>query len=151
MLLPTFQIQAQFVRRNVAIIKKSLLSTEALRFAAVGFLGFFVNSVILWFLHGQKGWPLILSESLAVETAIIATFFLHHTWTYKSYQSKSFVARIMQFNLSALSGALITVGTLWLFTKLGLFYLAALAISAGIAMAWNFTMNRIFIWTTGEE
>lgn len=127
---------------------KKITQHETMRFLVVGGFGFIVNFSVLWLLHGLLRLPLLTSQIVAAETAIIGNFALHHWWTYKGYKEADLTARLLKFHSSAWTGSLITTLVLvGLVRYARVHYLAALAAGALVGMTWNYLMNRFVIWS----
>lgn len=119
----------------------------AVRFAMVGALGFLINLFILFIVHDELGFNLLLAQIVAAECAIISNFFLHHNWTFKTYQNGKTLHRIGKYHLSAWVGSAIT--TLVLFASVSVFhlhYVIGLVFGAGFALVWNMAASRFIIW-----
>ncbi len=120
---------------------------EEVRFLVVGGLGFSINFVALWALHGHWHMNLVPAQLIASELAVLSNFTLHHNWTYRDYSSGRLWHRLAKFHATAWTGALIGSVVLWLGVGLlGLHYLIALALGAGVAMIWNYCLNKYVVW-----
>ena len=114
------------------------------KFCLVGFFGLFLNSGVLFLLHGVGGVPVLLAASLAFETCVINQYFWHEFWTFGT-RSPS-VIRFLRYNAVSLGGLGITLATLHLLTDLaGVYYLIANLVGIGLGTLWNLSLN--FMWT----
>jgi putative flippase GtrA len=118
-----------------------------LRFAAVGGTGVIINMSALYALSRWAGLPLLVASALAVEFAAISNYFLNDAWTF-ALRSPS-IGRFAKFNAASLAGLALNVLGVWLFTRLGLYFLAAdlIGISAGFAANYAFSVS----WVWGRD
>lgn len=119
------------------------------RFLIVGVGAFLFNYALLYTFSGVFRLEKILGEVLAMIVSLQLTFIAHDKWTYPSSSSKQYshtlLSRYIGYLASNSFGSIITIGLFALFSTLtGNF--TALAVSALIAMVWNFCMNRFVIW-----
>lgn len=54
-----------------------------IRFGVVGVSGVVVNQGLLMLIHGNLGWPLLLSSIIAIEAAILNNFLWSSTWIWR--------------------------------------------------------------------
>lgn len=133
----------------VRIIRWYVAEKDAVRFGIVGALGFVVNLTVLTLLYKVLSISLLPAQVLGAETAIIFNYVLHNNWTYRQYSKKSLWRRFGEFQLSSLSGSLITTLILLFLTRVfHLNYIVALAIGGGVAMIWNFLWTKYVVWRT---
>jgi dolichol-phosphate mannosyltransferase len=118
------------------------------RFGCVGLLGVVVNSGLLWLLTERAQLYYAVSSLLATEGAILTNFALHHRWTFASANDGgSMLPKLVKYNLLALGGLFLTVGTLvGLTALLRLHYLPANLMAVGVGTAWNYGASRRWAW-----
>lgn len=135
------------VYSQIRIFRTVIQAAEVARFVVVGVVGFSINFALLWLQHGYLGQGLLASQLIAGEAALIGTFVLHNSWTYRNYFSEPLWRRLAAYHASAWFGVGLNLAALILLTELThIYYLLALTISAGAVMVWNFLFNRLIIW-----
>ena len=124
-----------------------LRTGRILRFAVVGGTGVIINTSVLYVLSRWAGLPLVAASALAVEFAAISNYLLNDTWTF-AVRSPS-LGRFAKFNTASLAGLALNVLSVWLLTRLGLYFLAAdlIGIAAGFAANYAFSVG----WVWGRE
>ena len=129
-------------------ISSAFFSTgSVLKFAVVGGTGVIINTLVLYVLSRWAGLPLLAASALAVEFAAISNYLLNDTWTF-AVRSPS-LGRFAKFNTASLAGLALNVLSVWLLTRLGLYFLAAdlIGIAAGFAANYAFSVG----WVWGRE
>jgi putative flippase GtrA len=124
-----------------------LSTSRILRFAVVGGTGVIINTSALYVLSRWAGLPLLAASALAVELAAISNYLLNDTWTFAA-RSPSF-RRFVKFNTASLAGLAFNVLSVWLLTRLGLYFLVAdlIGIAAGFAANYAFSVR----WVWGQQ
>jgi putative flippase GtrA len=136
------------------------LRIDFVRFCLVGATGFIINFALLTLLYKLLGWPVFVAQLLASEVSLFSNFILHNQWTYKrNHVTKTIPQLLVQFHASswaAILGSSLIVSILVDAIKID--YVIALIISSGVALLWNFSWTKFFIWRsetrpqlTGEE
>jgi dolichol-phosphate mannosyltransferase len=89
-----------------------------------------------------------LSGVIVNEGSIITNFILNDTFTFaKRRRGKSFIGRLLRFNLICASGAAIQWGLFMLFTRVfGVYDLLSNFIGIVVAFLWNYFVNRNWTW-----
>ncbi|MBL8560340.1 MAG: GtrA family protein [Hyphomonadaceae bacterium] len=62
---------------------KARLTPEVLRYALVGGFGFAVDAGVLVLLNSGFGVPPVVSRAISIPVSIVATWYLHRTWTFR--------------------------------------------------------------------
>lgn len=107
-----------------------------------------INACLLFLFFNILNIPIFVSQLVASEIALFNNFLWHHNWTYKQNRvSKGLGRLLMEFHATSWvailgSSLLVAFGV----DFLGLNYLIALIISSAIALLWNFTWTKFFIW-----
>lgn len=92
----------------------------------------------------------LLSAAISIETSILTNFTLNDYFTFRDRRSptlKSFLSRLVKFNLVSLAGLALNMGVLWLFTEvLGIYYLLSNLFGIVLATLWNYLVNTWWTW-----
>lgn len=127
---------------------KRLLSLDFVRFCLVGAGGFLINFALLTLFYKIFDLPILVSQLFASEIALFHNFLWHHYWTYKGRSgAKSPLTLLIQFHATswvAIIGTTLLVG--FGVDVLKLNYALVLVISSLIALFWNFTWTKFYIW-----
>lgn len=122
-----------------------------IRFVIVGCLGFLINVVFLTLFYKELDIPLLVSQLMAAEIAILSNFNLHNRWTYDDARTDSVKKRIIEFHASSWSGSIITTVILvGLKDWFNVNYLIALTAGGIVAMFWNYFWTRFYIWKSKD-
>jgi dolichol-phosphate mannosyltransferase len=121
-----------------------------IKFMLVGLSGVIVNEGVYWLLTRFGGLAAYdwLAVIIGIEVSIITNFILNDTFTFaKRRAGKSFMGRLLRFNLICLAGAAIQWGLFMLFTRLfGVYDLLSNFIGIVVAFLWNYSVNRNWTW-----
>jgi putative flippase GtrA len=117
---------------------------RVLRFAIVGGVGVAINLAALYVLSRWAGLPLVAASALAVELAAISNYFFNDTWTFGT-RSPS-LNRFAKFNVASLVGLGLNVLCVWMFTRLGLYFLLANLIGIAAGFAANYSFSVRWVW-----
>lgn len=131
---------------------KKLFRFDFVRFCLVGSTGFLINFALLTALYKWLSVPLFVAQLIASEISLFSNFMLHSRWTYaRKNVKKSFPQLLWQFHASswtAIIGSALLVSLC--VHVLHLDYIVALILSSGIALVWNFSWTKYFIWREGQ-
>ncbi len=143
--------QIDYLRHIFSLMRRSGELLRFCKFCAVGASGVVVNLGLFWLLTrlaglGQKDF---LALAIAIEASIVSNFTLNEYFTFRDRRSpgRSFVARLLKFNVICLAGAGVQAGVYaLLFHGLGIYDL--LSNFAGIIAAtmWNYLLNTWWTW-----
>jgi dolichol-phosphate mannosyltransferase len=121
-----------------------------IRFMLVGLSGVVVNEGVYWLLTRFGGLAAYdwLAVIIGIEVSIITNFILNDTFTFaKRRAGKSFLGRLLKFNLICIAGAVIQWGLFMLFTRVfGVYDLLSNFIGIVVAFLWNYFINRNWTW-----
>jgi dolichol-phosphate mannosyltransferase len=121
-----------------------------IKFMLVGLSGVIVNVGVYWLLTRFGGLAAYdwLAVIIGIEVSIITNFILNDTFTFaKRRRGKSFIGRLLRFNLICASGAAIQWGLFMLFTRVfGVYDLLSNFIGIVVAFLWNYFINRNWTW-----
>jgi putative flippase GtrA len=122
-----------------------LRAGRILKFAGVGVTGVIINTSMLYLLSRWAGLPLVAASAVAVELAAISNYLLNDTWTFAS-RSPS-LRKFAKFNTAALAGLVLNVLSVWVLTRLGLYFLVADLIGIAAAFTVNYAFSVRWVWT----
>lgn len=136
---------------KVAIILGIRDKAKFIKFGTVGFAGYLVNAVGLWF-FARLGFPEWAIWAAATELAIINNFIFNNLWTFKSEKITGpgkLLFKFMQFNFTSLGALLIqtVVGTLGVyFFGSGSRQILLPFIILFLVLPYNYFMYNVVIW-----
>lgn len=148
--------QVAYLRHLFSLMKRSGELARFLKFALVGASGVGVNEGLYWLLTrlaGLVGSLDIWAVVIGTETSVVTNFILNNYFTFADRRqpgSKSFLKRLLRFNLVSLAGVGITVGVFYILTRsFGVqepYDLLALLAGITVAMLWNYLANNWWTW-----
>jgi dolichol-phosphate mannosyltransferase len=142
--------QIDYLKHIISLMRRSGELIRFLKFIGVGLSGVVVNEGVLWLLTEFGGLKYYISSLIGIELSIISNFILNDRFTFadrRSGKTRSFIARLLKFNLTCATGAAIQYGLLILFTSVvGLPYLVSNIIGIIVAFAWNYISNLVWTW-----
>jgi putative flippase GtrA len=141
---------------------KGQLRTEAWRFVIVGVINTVVDLGVLNLLiqatrTGQKGFDFMLIKTTSFMVAVINSYFLNRSWTFRDKgRQKSFMRSGSQFLIVSLIGAVVNVGTAsyvatFVFPIAGLEKLwpsVAALVGTACSFVWNFIGYKYIVFTS---
>ncbi len=116
------------------------------KFLVVGAVGLMVNQIGLFGLHDLVDVAVIAASPVAIFLSMIVTFILNERWTWHDRGNGRILHRGLLYGSINSGGLLINWLTLVLLHRIGLDYLVANLIGAGIAAVWNFSLNHALTW-----
>ena len=142
--------QMDYLKHLFSLMARTGELKRFLKFCAVGLSGIVVNQGLLWLLTEFGGLQYYISALFAIEASIISNFVLNDYFTFadrRTGKGKSFIVRLLKFNVTCLAGAGIQYGLLLLFTSVfGVYYLISNLIAIAIAFLWNYFMSSWWTW-----
>lgn len=142
--------QLDYLRHLFSLMARTGELKRLLKFAAVGLSGIIVNQGLLWLLTDFGGLQYYISALFAIEASIISNFVLNDYFTFadrRTGRGRSFIVRLLKFNVTCLAGAGIQYGLLVLFTSVfGVYYLISNLIAIAVAFLWNYFMSSWWTW-----
>jgi dolichol-phosphate mannosyltransferase len=144
------QQQIDYLKHVFSLMARTGELAMLLKFIAVGISGVVVNEGVYWLLTRFGGlaaydyWAVVIG----IEASIISNFLLNDTFTFARRRAgKSFIGRLLKFNLICLTGAGIQWGLFMLFTRVfGVYDLLSNFIGIVVAFLWNYFVNRNWTW-----
>lgn len=122
------------------------ISTRFQKFLLVGGIGLVVNQGALFALVTMLGTPVLWASPVAIALSMAVTFLLNERWTWRDRGSGPILHRAMLYGSINSGGLLINWGVLISLEAIGINYLLANLIGAGIAAVWNFSLNHAVTW-----
>jgi dolichol-phosphate mannosyltransferase len=142
--------QIDYLRHIFSLMRRKGELTRLLKFIGVGLSGIIVNEGILWLLTEFGGLKYYISSLIGIEASIITNFLLNDYFTFadrRTGKTRSFLSRLLKFNVTCATGAGIQYGLLLLFTSVfGVNYLISNLIGIAVAFIWNYTLSLIWTW-----
>ena len=125
------------------------MTSQFVRFAVIGTIGFAVDGSILHLLVSKAGWSPFTARALSFPPAVTVTFLLNRFWTFRGLRLPAAQA-YGAYTLIQVIGALINllVFTLCVLVVPSLYSwpLVALAIGAAAALLFNFAASRKLVF-----
>ncbi|MGH2614109.1 MAG: GtrA family protein [Thermomicrobiales bacterium] len=116
------------------------------KFLLVGAIGLGVNQSVLFALVSLAGLPVVLASPIAIFASMVVTFALNERWTWHDRGSGPILHRALLYGSINSGGLLINWIILVSLDRVGLNYLIANLVGAGIAAVWNFSLNHALTW-----
>ena len=120
------------------------------RFCLVGLSGAVVNIGLLWSLTEFAGLFYLVSAAIGIEASIVSNFTLNNYFTFADRGTpgtRSFISRLLKFNMVSLAGLAVSMGVIGLFTEvLGLYYLLSSLFGIVVATLWNYLASNWWTW-----
>jgi putative flippase GtrA len=116
------------------------------KFLLVGAIGLAVNQSALFVLVALVGLSIPVASPFAILLSMAATFTLNERWTWHDRGRGRLLHRALLYGSINSGGLLINWLTLVSLDRMGLNYLVANLVGAGIAAIWNFSLNHALTW-----
>ncbi len=141
--------------------------TRFLKFSVVGIIGAVVDFGVYSTMIGVFGLSPEVASVIALATAVVSNFIWNRYWTYPDSRSKPIAKQFVQFFLINILAVVIRVPII-AFTKapfgrlaerilsvepetaVKLGYYIAWALAVGLAMFWNFFINRLWTYSDAD-
>jgi putative flippase GtrA len=128
------------------VVRPATITRRFQKFLLVGAIGLAVNQGALFALVDQAGLAVAMASPIAIFLSMIVTFTLNERWTWHDRGHGRILHRALMYGSINSGGLLIN----WLFLvsldRIGLNYLIANLVGAGIAAVWNFSLNHALTW-----
>lgn len=142
--------QIHYLQHIYSLMKRKGELLRFGKFCLVGLSGVLVNIGLLWLLTEIIGLFYLISAAISIETSVISNFILNDFFTFpdrRSPTAKSFLNRLLKYNLLTLAGLGVNICILWLLTEfLGIYYLIAELFGIAAATLWNYLSNTWWTW-----
>jgi putative flippase GtrA len=126
------------------IVSAPSSTSRVLKFAVVGGSGVVINMSALYVLSRWVGLPLVVASALAVELAAISNYLLNDSWTFATRSPT--LRRFAKFNAASLLGLALNVLSVWLLTRLGLYFLVADLVGIIVGFTTNYVFSVSWVW-----
>jgi dolichol-phosphate mannosyltransferase len=142
--------QIDYLKHIFSLMRRKGELIRFLKFIGVGLSGVLVNEGILWILTEFGGLRYYISSLIGIEASIISNFVLNDYFTFadrRTGKMRSFISRLLKFNLTCATGAGIQYGLLLLLTSVfGINYLLSNFIGIVVAFIWNYILSMVWTW-----
>jgi len=142
--------QLDYLKHIYSLMKRKGELLRFAKFCLVGLSGVLVNMGLLWLLTEFVRLFYLLSAAIGIESSIISNFALNDLFTFHDRRSpgvKSFLGRLVKFNVVSLVGVVINMAILWLLTEnFGVYYLLSNLCGIAAATLWNYFVNTWWTW-----
>lgn len=128
------------------VVRPATITRRFQKFLLVGAIGLGVNQGVLFALVDQAGLAVAMASPIAIFLSMIVTFALNERWTWHDRGRGRILHRAMLYGSINSGGLLINWLTLVSLDSIGLNYLIANLVGAGIAAVWNFSLNHALTW-----
>lgn len=128
------------------VVRAATVTRRFQKFLLVGAIGLAVNQCALFVLVALVGLPLAAASPVAILLSMVVTFTLNERWTWRDRGHGRLLHRALLYGSINSGGLLINWVTLVSLDRMGLNYLIANLIGAGIAAVWNFSLNHALTW-----
>lgn len=116
------------------------------RFLVVGAIGLAINQGLLFVLVADFGVRVAAASPVAILFSMGVTFSLNEQWTWRDRGEGQVLRRASLYGLINSGGLIINWGLLIALHGVGINYLVANLIGAGVAAVWNFCLNHLLTW-----
>jgi len=120
------------------------------KYCIVGASGVIVDEGIFWLLTSFTGILNVLAAAISAECAIVTNYTFNNFFTFADRSTpgvRSFLKRLLKFNLVSLSGIGIKLAVFWVLTLVfGSYDLLFNLCGIAVATVWNYTVNTWWTW-----
>jgi dolichol-phosphate mannosyltransferase len=142
--------QIDYLKHIFRLMRRTGEDMRFLKFIGVGLSGTLVNMGILWLVTAfAANWTHYVQLIPGIEVSILTNFILNDRFTFadrRTGKTKSFFARMMKYNLTSLTGAVINYAIAAGLTAVGLNIVLANFIGIVIAFVWNYLFSLVWTW-----
>ena len=128
------------------VVRPGTISRRFQKFLLVGAVGLAVNQGALFALVDLAGLAVAVASPIAIFLSMIVTFTLNERWTWHDRGHGRILHRALLYGSINSGGLLINWLTLVSLHRIGMDYLIANLVGAGIAAVWNFSLNHSLTW-----
>lgn len=118
----------------------------------MGGIGFLVNYGMLALIYDFLGAPILVSQIIGAETALLATFAGNNFWAFIGHHHIPIRNKIVKFHASAFAGLAINSTIVVVLVHYAHFYYGlALVIGSMAGLVWNYTLYKRFVFRTHHK
>ena len=128
------------------VVQPATITRRFQRFLLVGAIGLGVNQSVLFALVDQVSLAVAMASPIAIFLSMIVTFTLNERWTWHDRGHGRILHRALLYGSINSGGLLINWLMLVSLHRIGMDYLVANLIGAGIAAVCNFSLNHALTW-----
>jgi putative flippase GtrA len=129
-----------------SVVRSTTVTRRFQKFLLVGAIGLAVNQGVLLALVARAGAAVAVASPIAILLSMIVTFTLNERWTWQDRGNGRILHRALLYGSINSGGLLINWVTLVSLERIGVNYLFANLVGAGIAAIWNFGLNHALTW-----
>jgi dolichol-phosphate mannosyltransferase len=141
--------QIDYLKHIFSLMRRTGEHIRFAKFIGVGLAGTVVNLGILKLVTTFTDWSHYVQLIPGIEVSILTNFIMNDWITFadrRTGKTRSFLARMMKYNLTALTGAVINYALAAILTSAGLnIYLADL-IGIVVVFIWNYLLSMVWTW-----
>jgi len=142
--------QIDYLKHIYSLMRRKGELLRFVKFCLVGLSGVLVNIGLLWLLTDLIAFFYLISAAISIESSIISNFTLNNYFTFADRRSpgaKSFLSRLLKYNIVSLVGLVVNMGVLGLLTEVfGVYYLLSNLCGIAVAALWNYMVNTWWTW-----
>jgi dolichol-phosphate mannosyltransferase len=141
--------QIDYLRHIFSLMRRKGELARLLKFVGVGLSGVVVNIGIQAIITHTANWGKYVNLIPGIEISIITNFLLNDYFTFsdrRTGKTRSFFARLVKYNLTSLTGAVINYVVAALLMTAGLNPYLSNFIGILIAFAWNYILSLVWTW-----
>jgi dolichol-phosphate mannosyltransferase len=141
--------QLDYLKHVLSLMRRKGELTRLIKFIAVGLSGTVVNIGVLRLVTAFTAWNKYLQLIPGIEVSIITNFILNDYFTFadrRTGKTRSFLGRLLKYNLVSLSGAAINYGVAALLISVGLNIYLADFLGIVTAFLWNYLFSNTWAW-----
>jgi putative flippase GtrA len=129
-----------------SVVRSTTITRRFQKFLLVGAIGLAVNQGVLFVLVARVGATIVIASPIAILLSMIVTFAFNERWTWHDRGGGRILHRALLYGSINSGGLLINWVTLLSLDRIGVNYLVANLVGAGIAAVWNFSLNHMLTW-----
>lgn len=111
-----------------------------------------MNYVVLLVLFDLLKVPIVISQLIGAESALLTTFSGNNIWAFRDHHHIPLKTKLIQYHFSSGAGIGITSTMVIVLVHFAhLYYLIALILSACVGMIWNYVFNSKIIFKAKRD
>src|SRR5574344_152859 len=118
------------------------------RYICSGGLAFAFDYVTLYVLTEYVGFHYLVSSACGFSVGLVITYILSIYWIFDEHRTENKIVEFSVFLLIGLSGILLNIGLMWVFTSLcSIYYILSKLITIVMVFVWNFVLKKKLLFT----